>query len=74
MSYSAQNIVGLFKPRTAGRGAATRPKMASISHDEDYSDDSQSAPESSARGKSAPAQPLTFADMSMIAADIKATF
>ena len=48
--------------------------MAPVSHEEDYSDDSQSAPESSARGKSTPEQPLTFSDMSLIAADIKATF
>lgn len=71
---SAKNIADLFKLRSAGRGAADRSKMVPIHHEEDFSDDSQSAPERSIRGKSNPDHPLTLADMSVIAADIKATF
>lgn len=48
--------------------------MAPTCQEDDGSEDSQSAPESSARGKHKKDHPLTFSDMSVFAADIKATF
>lgn len=41
---------------------------------EEYSEDSQSVPEDNGRGSSNPILPLTYADMSVFAADIISTF
>lgn len=50
-------------------------KMARSQHDEeDFSEDSQYTVENSGRSRTRSSKPLTFADMSVIAADIKATF
>lgn len=48
--------------------------MGPTQHEEEYSEDSQSATEDSGRGKSQSDHPLTYADMSVIAVDIKSTF
>lgn len=48
--------------------------MVPTRHEENYSEDSQSAPEDSGRGLSHSEHPLTYADMSVFAADIKSTF
>lgn len=44
------------------------------SEKEDFSEDSQSAAEDTGRGYKQADQPLTYADMSDFAADIKSTF
>lgn len=71
--HSASTIPDIFKAKQLS-GGDTRSKMAPAHNEEEYSEDSQSAPEDSGRGKHKPDHPLTFADMSLIAADIKATF
>lgn len=56
------------------RSGTSEAKMAPTRVAEDFSKDSQSAPEDNGRGSSHPNLPLTYADMAIIAADIKSSF
>lgn len=66
-----RNISDLFKPKTGACSSVGKAKMAPEYHEEDYIEDSQSGPEDSGRGKACHDHPLTLADMSVVAADIK---
>lgn len=59
----ARNIPDLFRAQTrSSRGVATA-KMASISHEEDYSEESQSASADMVRDNDIPDHPLSYSDM-----------
>ncbi|XP_040195108.1 vomeronasal type-2 receptor 26-like [Rana temporaria] len=67
-----QSISELFK--ASGNNVASSKMARSQPDEDDFSEDSQYTAEDSGRSRSRSNKPLTFADMSVIAADIKATF
>lgn len=75
---AAQKLTHLFKKKSAAGRSMTDPMMVptqhSEHHEEDFSGDSESAPEDTGRGKTRSNKPLTYADMSCFTADIKSTF
>lgn len=73
-THWGRNISDIFRDQTLTRSGTSEAKIAPTHAAEDFSEDSQSAPENNGRGPSYPNLPLTYADMAIIAADIKSSF
>lgn len=66
----ARSIPDLFKSQPGPRGQEASGKMAQERGEDDYSEESHSSSEDMGSGLDTPDHPLTFSDMTKIAADI----
>lgn len=74
MSGASRNITDIFEMKPEARSGVRSTKMAPSQHEEEASENSQSAPEDYSRGASCSDHPLTYANISVFAADIKSIF